>query len=327
MPVPRHIARRLALVTPLVLALLAFGCGDDDATSTEATTAPADPADFPAAEGKTLDEIAGEATETDLVAAPTVQVLDPGENRYAFGLFAVTGETVTDAEVALYAARPDGKATGPFPASSTSLVTEPAFASATTTNDPDAATYLYDAEVDLPGEGEWRMLAMVRQDDGTYAYTVMPSAVVGKGTGVPDVGELAPEIHTPTAEDVGGDLSQIDTRQPPDTMHDVDYADVLGKEPIVLSLATPALCTSRVCGPVVDIAEQVKNERPDDAAFIHMEIYTDNDVNKGVNEQVRTFGLPSEPWLFVIDSDGKVSSRLEGAFTKAELDAALDRVS
>ena len=102
-------------------------------------------------------------------------------------------------------------------------------------------------------------------------------------------------IHTPTAEDVGGDLTKIDTRQPPSTQHEVDFADVLGKEPIVLCFATPALCTSRVCGPVVDIAEQVKSERPDDAAFIHMEIYNDNDVNKGPREQVQTTACRPSP--------------------------------
>ncbi len=168
---------------------------------------------------------------------------------------------------------------------------------------------------------------MIRDDDGSLSYTRMPSAVVSPADAVPDVGEPAPEMHTPTADDVGGDLAKIDTRQPPDTQHEIDYADVLGEEPIVLSFATPALCTSRVCGPVVDIAEEVKAERPDDAAYIHMEIYEDNDANKGPNEQVRTFGLPSEPWLFVIDSDGKVSTRIEGAYSKQELEEALDGVS
>ncbi len=64
-------------------------------------------------------------------------------------------------------------------------------------------------------------------------------------------------------------------------MHDVDLADVVGKKPVVLLFATPALCVSRVCGPVVDIAEQVKSEVGDDVAFIHMEIFTDNDPNQG----------------------------------------------
>ncbi len=107
-------------------------------------------------------------------------------------------------------------------------------------------------------------------------------------------------IHTLTADDVGGDLTKIDTRQPPSTMHDDDFADVVGKKPVVLLFATPALCSSRVCGPVADIAEQVKSERGDEASFILQEIYNDNEVDKGVREQVKAYNLPSEPWLFVI---------------------------
>ena len=146
---------------------------------------------------------------------------------------------------------------------------------------------------------------MLRDSDGALTLTraIGPPPTVGgrEGAAIPDVGDRAPVIHTPTVEDVGGDLAKIDTRQPPSTQHEVDFADVLGKEPIVLSFATPALCSSRVCGPVVDIAEQVKSERPDDAEFIHMEICEDNDVNKGPREQVLDYGLPTEPWLFVID--------------------------
>ena len=85
--------------------------------------------------------------------------------------------------------------------------------------------------------------------------------------------------------------------------------------------------TIRVCGPVVDIAEQVKRDRSDDAAFIHMEIYEDNLPNKGLREQVRAYNLPTEPWLFVIDCDGKIDTRIEGAFSIAELNQAIDRVS
>ena len=73
---------------------------------------------------------------------------------------------------------------------------------------------------------------------------------------------------------------------------------MLGKEPIVLLFATPQFCQSRVCGPVVDVAEQAKHEFGDEARFIHMEIYNDNDPSKGVRPQVRAFHLPTEPWLF-----------------------------
>ncbi len=146
--------------------------------------------------------------------------------------------------------------------------------------------------------------ASIKQGDKLTA-TLLPSAVVGEFTKIPRPGQTAPLIHTPTPASVGGDLSKITTRIPPDTQNRVDYADVLGKEPILLLFATPQFCQSRVCGPVVDVAEQVKQLYGDKAAFIHMEIYNDNDPSKGVRPQVRAFHLPSEPWLFAIDRQGR----------------------
>ncbi len=311
------------LAVPIALALITGGCGGDDSTATASTATPA-ASDFPAVEGQSLEQLAQAGTPSELVVAPTQQVFHKGKSRYGFGVFTVDHGNVPDAEVAIYAARPNGEAVGPFPASVNSLETQPAFTSQTTSQDPDAATNVYTSEVDLDGDGEWRIMAVIREDDGSYSYTNVPSAVVGKFPDIPQPGDPAPPMHTPTADDVGGDLTKIDTRQPPSSMHDVDYADALGKEPIVLLFATPALCTSRVCGPVVDIAEEVKNERPDDAAFIHMEIYNDNDPNKGPRPQVEDFSLPSEPWLFVIDTEGRVSTVIEGAFSKQELEAAID---
>jgi hypothetical protein len=134
-------------------------------------------------------------------------------------------------------------------------------------------------------------------------------------------------IHTPTPSDVGGDLSKITTRIPPDTQNRVDYADVVGKEPIVLLFATPQFCQSRVCGPVVDVAEQVKEAYGDRAAFIHMEIYKDNDPSKDVTSQVKAFHLPSEPWVFVVDRHGIVRTAIEGAFGVDRLTRAVEAVT
>ena len=153
----------------------------------------------------------------------------------------------------------------------------------------------------------------------------MPSIVVRANDPVPAPGEQAPSVHTPTSNQVSN-IEEIDTRVPPSSMHEDDLADVLGEKPVVLLFATPALCFSRVCGPVVDVAEQVKRDHEDDAAFIHMEIYNDNLVDKGVREQVEAYGLPTEPWLFVIDCEGKIDTRIEGAFSVAELNDAVERV-
>jgi hypothetical protein len=170
--------------------------------------------------------------------------------------------------------------------------------------------------------------------DGRLVATDPIYLGVGAASQVPRVGEQAPVINTPTTASVGGDVSKIDTRVPPDDMHDVNFADVVGKKPVILVFATPALCQSRVCGPVVDIAEEVKSEHKGDAAFIHMEIYNDNKIAQGclegtrlVNQclrpQVLAYHLPSEPWAFAIDRHGKIVQRLEGAFSKGELENAL----
>jgi len=45
-----------------------------------------------------------------------------------------------------------------------------------------------------------------------------------------------------------------------------------------------------------------------------MEIYNDNDPEKGVRPQVRAFRLPGEPWLFAIDRNGVIQDEVEGAF-------------
>ncbi len=95
---------------------------------------------------------------------------------------------------------------------------------------------------------------------------------------------------------------------------------------MVLLFATPALCQSRVCGPVVDIEDQVKSELGDRAAFIHMEIYNGNNVAKGFRPQVGAYRLPTEPWLFVIDRQGRISTRIEGAFSADELRTAVRKV-
>lgn len=319
-------ATAIALLTvATALALVATGCGSSDSSETAATTT-ADPADFPQPDNQTLEEVAGGSEASDLVIAPTQSVFVPGENRYGFGVFTVQHDAVDDADLALYAAPADGgKAVGPFPATIHSLATPPAYASKTTTTDPDAAKYFYTSQVDFKDDGTYNVIALIRDDDGSHSYVNVGAAKVGNSKDIPMPGNAAPIMHTPTAEDVGGDLTKIDTRQPPDTMHDVDYADALGKEPIALLFATPALCQSRVCGPVVDIMEEVKDERPDDAAFIHMEVYNDNDPNKGVRPQLQDFNLMTEPWLFVIDSDGKISTVIEGAFSKQELEDALDK--
>jgi hypothetical protein len=317
-------SRILPLLTCVVAialgGMLLTGCGSSG--DGESRPAPA-ASEFPPAKGRTLAEIA-QVPEAKLVVSPAGQVADVGVNRVAFGVFTLGGEQVDDADIALYFARgPNAPAQGPFPARVESLRTPAAFRAKTTSEDPGAATSVYVVpRVEVKKPGELAMLALVRRE-GKLEGSRPPSLVVGKFDDIPDVGDMAPRIHTPTADEVA-DISEIDTRIPPDSMHDVDYADVLGKKPILLVFATPQLCQTRVCGPTVDIEEEVKSRIGDQAAFIHMEVYNDNEIPKGVRPQLRAFNLETEPWAFVVDRTGHISARFEGAFGAEELTQAVE---
>ena len=315
----------IALLT-LGCCLLTVACAGDEEPADGPSAAPppvATPAGFPKPGRKTLAELR-EALGPGPVLAPSVSLLTPGKNRFAFGLFDAARKQIADTPVALYVARRGGgRVHGPFPARWESLETPPAYQSEITSSDPDAARSLYIADVPFPKTGDYEVLGVVRLDKRLMAAEPVTRTVpvVERGT-VPEVGEPAPRISTPTKASAGA-IERIETRIPPDSMHEVNFADAIGKRPILLLFSTPALCQSRVCGPVNDVAEQVKAAHKGDTAFIHMEIYNDNRLERGFRPQVARFKLPTEPWAFAIDRTGKVAARLEGAFTARELEGAL----
>ena len=312
----------------IALGTLALaGCGGSEDEGTASASAP-DASSFPAPDNRPLPQFLDEEADAEgPVISPTGQVFNKGTDRYGFGVFTLGNEQIPDAEVAIYAAHgKNGKVEGPYPARVESLEVEPAYRSRTSSDDPGSAHVAYVSDIKFDQDGEWRIGALTRDGDSLQG-SIAPSAVVGSDYEIPQPGDRAPVVHTDTAADVGGNLAKIDTRLPPGTMHDEDLADVAGKQPTVLLFATPALCQSRVCGPVVDVAEEVKAEYGDKAAFIHQEIYEDNSIDKGLRPQVEAYGLPTEPWLFVLDEDGRVSTEIEGAFSADELRQALDKVT
>jgi hypothetical protein len=323
------VSRRLIAAALLACALLA-GCGGDDDESGTRPPPVAQPEDFPSAQGKTLGDLRSELGRGGPVLAPSVSQLTTGDNRFGFGLFDRSRAQIANAAMAVYVAPAGGgPASGPYPARYESLDVKPQFQSRQTASDPNAAKSVYVADIPFRKAGLYDVLGIARLDDRLVAATsAAPGLQVVKAGDdpIPSLGDAAPRIHTPTEAEVGGDLASIDTRLPPSSMHQNDFADVAGKKPVVLLFATPQLCQSRVCGPVVDIAEQVKADLgDDDVEFIHMEVFRDNDIAKGLRPQLNAYNLRTEPWLFAVDRKGNVAARLEGAFSAGELQAAVKR--
>ena len=311
-----------------VLLIPITGCGGSDgdgdagAGNGEPPRAPS-PASFPNPSSRSLRELIRNMPSGPALA-PSVSVLQSGRNRFGFGLFDRGNRQIAKLSVALYVSRGlDETARGPFAARFEPIDVEKRFLSRQTVDDPDAAGSVYVARVPFASSGGYTVAAIAELDN-RFIATSPVQVMVNDRSAVPAVGDHAIRVHTPTKSSVGGDLAKIDTRIPPDTMHDVDLADALDQHhPILLLFATPALCQSRVCGPVTDVAEELKAEYGDQVDFIHMEIYNENDPHKGDRPQVRAWHLQSEPFAFAIDRRGIVVERLEGAFSVRELRAAV----
>lgn len=266
--------------------------------------------DFPSAQGKTLQEIANGVSAVE--AGPATSEFTLGKNRLAFGVIGKDNRFIYGQSAAYVAPTPNDPAQGPYLAPADPLVVDPPFRSQGAALDTDAIAAIYQAQVPLDQPGPYAVLVVTKTSQGLVGGAL--SLRVKPKSAIPEAGERPPTVDTDTVASAGGDLESIETREPADEMHDENFADVLGKKPVVLLMATPRLCETRVCGPVTDIAAQFQKDYGDRAAFIHQEVYVDNDVQKGLREPLRRFGLNTEPWLFTFSSDGKVAARLEGSF-------------
>jgi hypothetical protein len=147
---------------------------------------------------------------------------------------------------------------------------------------------------------------------------------VAASSPIPNVGQRPPDIQTDTLATTNGNVSLLTTRLPPEEMHSVSLNQVLGKKPVALIFSTPQLCVSRICGPVTDILVSLQKRYQDRIAFIHEEVYVDNQPSKGLRPQMKAFHLQTEPWLFTINKQGVIAARLEGAFGSNEVEQALE---
>ena len=142
-------------------------------------------------------------------------------------------------------------------------------------------------------------------------------------------GDDAPRSDTRTS--AGQDLSQITSDPDPDpSFYELSVAEAIASGPSVIVFATPAWCISESCGPLL---EQVKSLAPGypGVGFVHVEIYGNLQVQSFDDLElvpaVVEWGLPSEPWVFVIDRDGVVTASFEGAASDLELETAIGAVA
>jgi hypothetical protein len=265
----------------------------------------------------------------------TTAELSRGENRFAFGLLKA-GKLLEGADVQLRLYDIDGGETKlaaehkvPYQAvknvKEQRSVHRHADGSAHVHGDDSAVRGLYVAQLSFARAGGWGVELLVRQADGSFE-PVRFAVTVHETAATPAVGSAAPRSRNLIARDVK-DLRQIDTSPRPDPrLHQVRIADAITQgKPQLIVFATPQFCTSRMCGPVVDIMRSLLPTYGKRVAFTHQEIWQDF-ASKRAFSTVDEWRLQSEPWIFVVDGQGIIRAKFEGLVTERELEVALQQM-
>jgi hypothetical protein len=181
----------------------------------------------------------------------------------------------------------------------------------------------YVAHVTIPRAGRYWAVA---EPIGGKRIQALGALGVRAHSSTPAVGSRAYPSRTPTLASVGGPAARITTSEPPDTalLRYSVAGSLAAHAPFVLIFATPAFCTSRTCGPMVDVVDAVRKRfEGRGVRFIHVEIYRRNNPSLGTNMWVHQWRLPSEPWVFLVGRDGRIKAKLGGPFSVAELSTAV----
>ena len=279
-------------------------------------------------------QIAPAATDGLQVLLTTSELI-VGQNRLAFGLLK-DGRLLVDARVSvrLYAIEgEDARLVAETPARYHRL--EVIEEGKRIHIHPDGARHVHGDATDVQGiyvahvtfqrTGTWGLEILAQSGSGAVESARLSVGALAASL-APMVGTPAPRSRNRIASDVS-DLRQIDSSDPPDPrLHRTRIADAIAQgKPQVIVFATPQFCTSRVCGPVVDIVRLLLPTYGDLVAFTHQEIWQDMAAQR-LSPIVEEWHLPSEPWIFVVDGQGIIRAKFEGLTTRREIAEALQQI-
>jgi len=264
---------------------------------------------------------------TQLSVLSTGSPVNPGKNYLGFDLVTNTGEVISGGSPKVWVAKDAAaRASGPF------LATWYAFAPPSEFNDTAPRSALpgtYAATIDVSGVGNW--VVGVSFSDGSQRFFGQ-AVLQATDERIPAaLGSKAISTRTPVATTLKG-LRKICTRPPPDPMHYISLDQALKNgKPTVVTFATPLLCQSMLCGPVVDeVLLAYKQVGAGKANFIHVEEFLPGEdfipppaTLANQSPAFKKWGFQTEPWTIVIDRKGIIRSRFEGPVTAPQVRSAL----
>jgi len=197
---------------------------------------------------------------------------------------------------------------------------------------------VYRAAVDLDCVGEWGAEVTFELADGSTARERLRFEVHPAGS-TPAIGALAPRSESPTASTLEAARLISTDADPYPAAYDSSIAEaVISGRPSIILFATPAFCQSGVCGPTVELVKSVAREYEGRLDYVNVEPYelqvTENGLQPVLDRDGQLqpvaaaidYGIPVEPYLFVVDADGNVFAKFEAIVGGDELRAAIEDV-
>jgi hypothetical protein len=296
------------LLVALALTALAAGCGSSTSRSEQSAPSPG-----------SLEALWKQSKQS-VALIPGTSDYSPGDLRISFLVVDNRGHLIAPPRARFWIAR--SLTSKPFQ----QTVAQLERVGVAGVSQVEDAPALYVAHVHVTEPGTYSVLA---RPIGHVSISGIRDVLVKAHSASPLVGSRAYASATPTLSSVHGRVAKLTTRVPPDRgLLRYSVAESLRAHvPFVLTFATPRYCSSRTCGPVVDVVDQVRRRFTGTATrFIHVEIYRNNDPRKGENRWVREWRLPSEPWTFLVGRDGRIKAKFEGAVSSRELVGAVRQV-
>ncbi|HET8943817.1 MAG TPA: hypothetical protein VFO59_03470 [Dehalococcoidia bacterium] len=336
-----------AATAALLLFLGACGGGEEDTSGSAGTRACVE----------NPSNVVLEPSDSGYVRVIASSDLAVGENRLVIGLLDSDGQPATGAQlhVRIYCFTESGEQVNKIQADPTALSIVKTY---THTHDDGTVEShsagelgVHVANVNFDMAGTWGLEA-TGSVDGTELEGQPITFSVREKPESPAIGAPAPRSVQQTLADVT-DIRELDTSEEPiPEMHDKTIADaVTSGVPTVIAFATPAFCTSQLCGPAKEIFDGLYRAHGDQSNFVHVEPYFLAEARAGkalcpipvmnvsyaaspqegcptvpadqLPPADQSWNLSTEPWVFVVDKEGNVAAKFEAAFSEQELEDAL----
>ncbi len=350
--------RLLALLAALAaLALIAAACGGGGDGSGTTNTPAGSPTTQACGGPGSTDNIIFTPTKADYFPVVVSSDLAIGQDRFVVGLLDQEEAPVKNARLhfRFFCFSDEGERIYKSEVDATALTVTKGL---THTHDDGTVEYheagelgTYITYVDFDSPGKWGV-EVTGTLEGKELEAQAPIFQVREESESPSVGDPAPPSHQTLLTDVG-DIREIDTSDPPDpAMHEMTIAAaVQSGRPTVIVFATPAFCVSQLCGPTKGLVDDLYARYKAQANFIHVEPYFLEEARAGTalcpipimnvdyaaNPEAgcpvippeelppseQSWNLSTEPWVFIVDADGKITAKFEAVVGGPELEDAL----